>query len=221
VGGALSSGAIALQLRGEDSHANAAIAAVDSSEHRAFGSAAALLWWDSMNAPDFATHGVGIRARYERAFWGGTAFTRTLASTAFTVPLGARLALTGRAAAGGSTQDRALPLDYRFYLGGLVPSAVLREAQMPFAGLHVQERTAFAVAQAGAALQWEAVPNVFATLRADVGDVGPTVGQAITSRMVGTGFAIGSRTLIGPVSASVHGRSMSTLMLDLDIGHLF
>jgi NTE family protein len=221
VGGALRRGAVALQLKGEDVYATAAIAAVDSSHHRAFASAAALLWWDTMGAPDFATHGAMLRARYERGFWGGAPFTRTIATGSAALPIASHVSLLTRATVGASTRDATIPIHYRFFLGSLTSSVILAEAQVPFAGLHMQERTDFAVAQAGAAVQWEAVPNVFASLRADVGNVGPGVSEAIDTRIAGAGFSLGSRTLIGPVQVTVHGRSPSTAMLEINIGHVF
>jgi NTE family protein len=221
VGGALRRGAVALQLKGEDVRASAAIGAVDSSRHRAFASAAALLWWDTMDAPDFATRGATLLARHERAFWGGVPFARTVVGGSAALPITSRVSVVARATVGSSTRDVSIPIHYRFFLGSLTPSAVLAEAQVPFAGLHVQERTDFAVAQAGAAVQWEALPNVFAALRADVGNVGPRVGDAIDSRIVGTALSLGSRTLVGPVQVTVHGRSRSTAMLEVNIGHLF
>jgi NTE family protein len=221
VGGALTRGAVALQLKGEDVHVTAAISAVESSQHRAFGSAAALLWWDTMDAPDFATHGVTLLARHERAFWGGGPFTRTIAAGSAALPVAHRVSFVGRATVGASSRDASIPIHYRFFLGSLTPSAVLPEAQVPFAGLHMQERSDFAVAQAGAAVQWEAVPNVFTSIRADVGNAAPTVSDAIDTRIIGAGFSLGSRTLVGPVIVSVHGRSRSTAVLELNIGHVF
>jgi NTE family protein len=221
VGGALKRGAVALQLKGEDVHASAAIAAVDSSQHRAFASAAALLWWDTMDAPEFPTRGSAVHARYERAAWGGAPFTRTIASGATAIPITPHLSFVGRAIVGASSRDDAIPMHYRFFLGSLTPSAVLPDAQITFAGLHLQERNDFAVAQAGATLQWEVARNLFAAVRADVGNVAPTVGDAISSRIVGAGVSIGSRTIVGPVMVSVHGRSPNTALLELNIGHLF
>jgi OMP85 superfamily len=221
VGGALKRAAIALQLKGEDIRASAAVAAVDSSQHRAFASAAALLWWDTMDEPEFPTRGSTVQARYERAVWGGTPFSRTVASVATVSPIASHLSLVGRATVGASTRDDAIPLSYRFFLGSLTPSAVLPDAQVTFAGLHLQERNDFAVVVAGAALQWEAARNLFATVRADVGNVAPSIGDAISSRIVGAGVSLGSHTLVGPVTLSVHGRSPTTALLELNIGHLF
>jgi hypothetical protein len=174
-----------------------------------------------MDAPIFATHGTSLLARYERAVWGGAPFARTIVTGSAALPLASRVSLFARATAGASTHDATIPIHYRFFLGSLTPSAVLAEAQVSFAGLRVQERTDFAVAQAGATVQWEAVPNVFASLRADVGNVAPTVGEAIDRRIVGVGLSLGSRTIMGPVMLSVHGRSSSTALLELNIGHVF
>jgi hypothetical protein len=112
-------------------------------------------------------------------------------------------------------------LSYRYYLGSLTPSAVLAEAQVPFAGLHVQERNGFAVAQLGAAVQWEAVPNVFVALRGDVGNVAASMRDAIDTRIVGMGLSVGTRTLAGPLEIRLHGRSFSTTLLEFNAGHVF
>ena len=221
VGAATRGGGVGLQLKGEDARASAAIAAVDSREHRTFASASALLWWDDMNRASFATAGTALRARYERAVGGGAPFTHWLALASGVAPLSRRLSVSARVAAGASSRDATIPLHYRFFLGSLTPSAVLAETQVPFAGLKVQEHNGFAVGVAGASLQWEAVPNVFVTARADVGDVGATLGEAIDSRVTGAGLSIGSRTLVGPVELRLHGRSRSTALLEFSVGHLF
>jgi hypothetical protein len=51
--------------------------------------------------------------------------------------------------------------------------------------------------------------------------VAPTIGDAIGNRIVGAGLSLGSRTLVGPVMLSVHARSPTTALLELNIGHLF
>ena len=221
VGAATRGGGIGLQVKGEDARASASIGAVDSSQHRTFGSAAALLWWDDMNRPAFASRGTALRARYERAAGGGTPFSRWLAAGAAAAPLSRRLSVAARLTAGASSRDSTIPLHYRFFLGSLTPSAVLVEAQVPFPGLKVQERSGFAVAVAGASLQWEAVPNLFLALRADVGAVGSSLGDAIESRVLGAGLSVGTHTLAGPVELRVHGLSPSTALLEFSVGHLF
>jgi hypothetical protein len=77
------------------------------------------------------------------------------------------------------------------------------------------------VAIAGVSLQWEAASNVFVTARGDVGDTGRTVGDAFESRVVGAGLSVGTRTLVGPVELSVHGRTFSDALVEFSIGHLF
>jgi NTE family protein len=221
VGGATRGGGLGMQLKAEDSRGTAAISAVDSSSHRTFASAAGLVWWDDLNRPAFATRGTTLRARYERAAGGGAPFGRWFAMGSAVVPLSKRLSLGARVAAGASSRDSTIPLHYRFYLGSLTPSAVLAESQVAFAGFRLQERNDFAVAVGGVALQWEVVPNIFATARADVGDVGPTFGDAVESRVVGAGLSLGTRTLVGPVELRVHGRTPSTALLEFSVGHLF
>jgi hypothetical protein len=98
---------------------------------------------------------------------------------------------------------------------------VLAESQVPFAGLKLQERNGFAVAMAEASLQWEAVTNVFVTARVDVGDVGATIGDAIETRVLGTGLSVGTRTLVGPVELRLQGRSPTGAFLEFSVGHVF
>jgi outer membrane protein assembly factor BamA len=221
VGAATRAGGIGIQLKAEDARVAAAIAGVDSGQHRAFGSAAALLWWDDLDHPSFATRGVAVRARYEHATGGGSPFARWYASGNAVVPLASRLAIGARVVAGTTTRDSTVPLHYRFFVGSLTPSSVLAESQVPFAGLDLQERNGYAVAVAGATLQWEAVSNVFLTARVDVGETGRTLGDAIESRVLGAGLSVGSRTIVGPVELRLHGRTPSTALLEFSVGHLF
>jgi NTE family protein len=221
IGAATRGGGVGIQLKGEDARVAASIAGVDSGQHRAFGSAAALLWWDDLDRPAFATRGTALRARYERAAGGGASFARWFGISQAVVPLTSRLSIGARVVAGAASRDSTIPLHYRFFVGSLTPSSVLAESQIPFAGLRLQERNGFAVAVAGATLQWEAVPNVFVTTRADVGNVGRTLGDAVETRVLGAGLSIGSRTIVGPVELRVHGRSPSAALLEFSVGHLF
>lgn len=221
VGAATRAGGLGIQLKGENAHSSASIAALDSSTHRLFASAAGILWWDDFGREDFATRGTSLRARYERAAGGGAPFGRWSVDASASTPLSPRLAIAARLAAGATSPDSTTPLDYRFYLGSLTPSAVLAESQLSFAGLRPQERSGFAVATAGVSMQWEAVSNVFVTVRGDVGDAGRTVGDAIESRVVGAGLSLGTRTLVGPVELSIHGRTFSDALVEFSVGHLF
>jgi hypothetical protein len=174
-----------------------------------------------MDQGSFPTRGAALHARYERAAGGGPSFSRELATASAALPVTRRLSLLGRATFGASFPDAALPLDYRFFLGSLTTSAVLAESQFTFAGLRPQERNDYAIAQVGASVQWEAVPNVFATFRVDVGNVASTIGDAVRSRIAGIGLSIGSRTIAGPVALSVHGRSLDHTLAELSVGHSF
>ena len=221
MGAATRAGGVAVQLKAEDARVGAAIAGVDSGQHRTFGSAAALMWWDDLDRPSFATRGMALRARYERAAGGGAPFARWYAIGNGVVPLSSRLAIGARLVVGAASPDSTLPLHYRYFVGSLTPSSVLAESQIPFAGRELQERNGHAVAIAGASLQWEALANVFVTARADVGDAGRTLGDAIESRVLGTALSVGSRTVVGPVELRLHGRSPSTATLEFSVGHAF
>ena len=221
VGAAIGGGGVGVQLTGQDARSNTSIAVVEASRHRTFGSVAGLLWWDDMNRPAFATRGTSIDARYERAAGGGAPFGRWSANGRGMVPLASWLSLGARIRVGATTADSTVPLHYRYYLGSLTPSAVLAESQVPFAGLRLQERTGFAVAVAEAALQWEVMPNIFATALVDLGDVAPSLGEAVEHRVLGSGLSLGTRTLVGPVELRIHGRSPSAVLVEFSVGHLF
>lgn len=221
VGAALQNGGLALQLKGENTRGTAAIAAVDSSQRRAFLSAAGLLWWSTMDRPEFARRGTSLDARYERAAGGGPSFSRYSAVGAAAVPVTKQLSVAVRAVAGAASHDSRIPAHYRFFVGSLTKSGVLRESLLTFAGLEPQERNGFAVAIAGGAVQWEVAPNIFATFRADVGNVGDTVREAMNARVVGAGLSLGTRTLVGPMEFSVHGRSLPATVVELSVGHAF
>ena len=62
---------------------------------------------------------------------------------------------------------------------------------------------------------------MFVTARADVGNIGPTFGDALASRVLGAALSIGSRTLVGPVELRLHGRSPSETRLEFSVGHQF
>jgi hypothetical protein len=174
-----------------------------------------------MNESWFPTRGTALRARYERGAGGGPSFSRELATGSAALPITRRLSVLGSATFGASSRDAALPLHYRFFLGSLTPSAVLAESQFTFAGLRPQERNDYAIAQLGASIQWEALPNVFAIFRTDVGNVAPTVSDAVRSRIAGFAFSLGSRTIAGPVELSVHGRSLDNMLVEFSVGHSF
>jgi hypothetical protein len=220
VGAALGGGGLGVQVKAENVYGASTIGAIDSTQRRTFASAAGLLWWSRMDRPDFARRGTSLHARYERAVGGGAAFSRQTVRASVAIPVAPRLSLLGHAAFGASSPDRA-PVNYRFFLGSLTPSVVLAEAQVPFAGLGVQERNGFAVAHLGSGVQWEFLPNVFASFRTDVGNVAATIGDAIDSRIVGAGVAVGSLTLVGPVELRVHGRSIRTGLVEFSVGHAF
>lgn len=221
VGAATRGGGVGLQVKGEDVRVSAAVAAVDSSQHRTFMSAAALLWWDDMDHRSFATRGTVLRGRFERAAGGGRPFTRWVTAGTVAAPLSSRLSASVRVVAGASSSDISIPLPYRFFAGGLTPSVVLGETQVSFAGLKLQERNGFAVAVAGATVQVEAASNVFVSARADVGNVGSSLADAVEARVLGGALSIGTRTLVGPVELRVHGRTPSTALLEFSVGHLF
>lgn len=213
-------GGAGVHVKGEHARSTSEIAAPDSISRRTYATTAALVWWDDLDRPAFPTRGTALRSRYERGAGAG-AFTRWFVTGHGVAPLTDRLVLATRLTAGAASRDDALPLHYRFHMGSLTPSAVLAESQVPFAGLRTQERQGFAVAVGGASLQWEAVRNVFVSARADVGNVGPTLGDALGSRVMGVALSLGSRTLAGPVEVRLHGRSPAATRLEFSVGHQF
>lgn len=214
-------GGVAVQLKGEHARAQAAIAGGDSSRTQALASGAVLLRWEALDRPAFPRRGVAAAVRSERAV-GGAHFTQHVGSAQLAVPLGRRLTLQGRVAAGASTGGDALPLHYRLALGGARTGALFPDVQLSFVGLRPQEQLGTAAARLGATVQWEARRAVFASVRADVGYAGPMLTTATDAYRAGAGLGLGALTPFGPVEVTASATAWRQRpRVEFSLGHAF
>jgi hypothetical protein len=197
-------GAIGVELKGEHSRAATVIGATDSAQSRTFGTGAAIFRWDSFDRAAFPRRGGMLSLRSEYAF-GGARFTQHVANGAVALPLTHSLTALGRATVGTSSPESALPLNYRFMLGGSYPAPLFPETQVASVGFRPQERSGAAVARLGVGAQWEARRNLFVTVRSDAGYAASrlSLDRAYDS---GIALALGTLTALGPVEISVSGR---------------
>ncbi|HEX6060280.1 MAG TPA: patatin-like phospholipase family protein [Gemmatimonadaceae bacterium] len=212
---------VGVELKGEHAQAVTTIAATDTSQRSTFGSAAAVLLWNSLDRSAFPTRGGIVSLRSEHALVGDR-FAQHVANGLVAVPLARALTLSARATVGSSSTDDALPVHYRFMLGGAFPAPLFPETQVSFVGLRHQERSGTAVVRVGGALQWELRRHLFATVRGDVGYAGDELTVDADAYDAGVALVAGAMTLAGPLELSAswrpgHGRHR----LELSLGYPF
>jgi hypothetical protein len=128
----------------------------------------------------------------------------------------------GRATVGTSSPESVVPLHYRFMLGGSYPAPLFPEAQVASVGLRAQGRSGVAVSRLGAGLQWAMRRDVFATVRADIGQAGPALTFERDAYDAGVGVAFGAITPVGPIELAVSGRRVSARpRLEVSLGYPF
>ncbi|HKO16397.1 MAG TPA: BamA/TamA family outer membrane protein, partial [Gemmatimonadaceae bacterium] len=217
----LGNAGLAAQLAGQRVSGARPFTSADSVRERALASISGLAWWSGLDREEFPRQGVRIFARSE-AVVAGASFAHHVADVRGAVPLTRRFTLQTRATAGATTGGDDIPVSYRFFLGGSTASGAFPETQLAFPGLQPQERMGTAVARLQGALQWEAVPNVYATLTAAAGNVGATLRSAAAHPIVGMGVSLGSQTILGPIELSLGGRSLGEWpRVGVNIGYVF
>jgi len=214
-------GIAGVEVKGEHAKAAATITPFDTGQRRTFVSAALALRWNSFDRPAYPTRGGMLSLRSEHSL-GGDRFTQQFGSGTLALPLTRRLTALGRATVGRSSPARAVPLHERFILGGTYPPPLFPETYVPGIGLRPQERSGVAVSTLGAALQSEVRHDVFATLRADVGQAGPKLTLDRDAFDAGVGVALGVRTSLGPLELTVSRRARSGRPhVELSLGYPF
>jgi NTE family protein len=214
-------GVAGVELKGEHAKAAATITPFDTGQRRTFVSAALALRWNSVDRPAFPTRGGMLSLRSEHSL-GGDRFTQQFGSGMLALPLTRHLTALGRATVGRSSPASAVPLHERFILGGSYPPPLFPETYVASIGLRAQERSGIAVSALGAALQTEVQHDVFATLRADVGQAGRTLTLDRDAYVAGVGLALGARTPLGPVELAVSRRVRSGRpRVELSLGYPF
>jgi len=137
------------------------------------------------------------------------------------IPLTPKTILRLDAMVGGAA-GTGLPVYHLFFLGGAYPAAVFGETQPAFWGLKLQERRGRAVQVFRLSLRQEIRNGIFATAGINAGNAFPTWEFSPEDYTVGWGLSLGAGTPIGPVEATIHGRSVEDWpMLDLNVGFIF
>jgi outer membrane protein assembly factor BamA len=200
------------------------IAEADTAAHRTYYTAAALLWRDTFDRTAFPTRGISVRLRSvvgNDRLGGHTSFVQHLLDVEQLVPLSRRTVLRLRGIAGGGSGGD-LPLHRRFFLGGVHPSPAFPETQPIFWGLEPQERSGTAVQLARVSLQRELLGDVFATVGVNVGNAFERWTPSEFEYIAGWGASLGLATPIGPVEATVSGRTLGEWpTFSLSIGPAF
>ena len=212
-----------LEIGGEWVRGGTIVAPTDSTQTAGIGSAAALLFRQTLDDPDFPRSGYRIYLRSEIAADGRDAlrtFQQHVAdilvarspAPGVTILAGAFLGT-----AGGSN----VPLHRRLYLGGVRSSAVFPSTQPAFLGLRPQERSGSAAQVVRAAVRWEFQSDRHITLAVDGGGVGEKWRMDRDAYTIGWGATLSAPTIIGPASLTLHGQSMRDTGLSISVGRVF
>ena len=119
--------------------------------------------------------------------------------------------------AGGSD----LPLHRRFYMGGVVPSAVFGPTHPGFLGLGPQERSGRAAQILRGAVQYAYREGRYLMVGIDAGGAGESWRFDRDDYTVGWGASLGLASIVGPVILTVHGRSLSDAGISFRVGRAF
>lgn len=214
------SGTFGTDLKVERARTTESVGALDSTTSLTFTSIAAHLRLETLDRSSFPTRGTRLSVKSERAL-SGADFSHHVASGLIALPLAPRFTLVGRVAGGRSSNVPDLPLHYTFMLGGLYPAPIFPETHIAFAGFRPQQAKGTSMSVAGAALQWKAVDQIYATARVDVGYAGRPL--TLDSRLyhAGAGIALGALTPFGPAELSLTARKDTTPRLELSLGYPF
>ncbi|MEQ9397873.1 MAG: patatin-like phospholipase family protein [Longimicrobiales bacterium] len=199
------------------------VAPQDSSRAVSLASAGVLVFRETLDDPDFPTRGARIYVRAEAGVTTqapGGGMHHELADVEVALPLHARVSLR----LGGYLGNQGgsdLPLQRRFYVGGVVPSAVFAPTHPRFLGLGPQERSGRAVQIVRGALQYEYRDGRYLALGVDAGGARESWRFDRDDYTVGWGASLGLASIVGPVILTVHGRSLSDAGVSFRVGRAF
>jgi NTE family protein len=213
-----------LRLGMERAKAGTTIAAEESREVTTHFTLQGSLYRNTLDQRSYPRRGMALQLISEWAtgrFGGSGKYRVNVAKVDGAVPLSSRTVARVGATIGGAA-GKGLPIHHMFFLGGAYPSAVFAETQPAFLGLKLQERGGRAVQVFSLSLRQRIRKQVFATATVNAGNAFPTWEFTPDEYTVGWGFSLGVGTPIGPVEATLHGRSMESWpMLDLNVGFIF
>ena len=203
-------------MRSESSHISPRIApeSFESSDQNIlhiYGS----FWMDTFDRAMFPSSGVSllVETRYtNKKYFGDVDFSRHLLDWKSMIKMNEKLSLSSRIQLGRMFGDN-IPLQYKFYLGGLDSFDGLKRYEL--AGSHFQ------ALQVGA--QYEILKNRFLSFRWNMGSATDEWSALLKKRQVMTGFglAFGIATPIGPIEAIFTGGSRHKNLSYINMGYKF
>ncbi|MFW5821256.1 MAG: hypothetical protein ACOCWA_08200, partial [Bacteroidota bacterium] len=103
---------------------------------------------------------------------------------------------------GGAVDGDTIPYQYNFYSGGVNPTP--RNGLLPFIGLKYMELMSRNALIFGADLQIELFPNIYVTLRGNIGNMRNDFAEMISTDKFygGYGITLGYNSWIGPIEVS-------------------
>jgi hypothetical protein len=214
-------------LAGEFGRATTEISPVPvATVQRAYGTLMAVSWTDTYDRAVYATQGMSLLTQVkvaDRSVGAGATFTRIVADWEARRRLSEGVTIVGHVAA-GTARGRDLPLYERFFLGGALPSAVLRGVEFAFPAIRTQERLGNALQLAELGLQQQVTQSLFVSARGTIGNTfaeWPGV-ASLDQYLRGVSVTAGLLTRIGPASLTVGTQRLGTWpRLALDVGRRF
>jgi NTE family protein len=213
-----------LRLGIERAKSGTTIAAEEAKETTTHFTLQGSLYRNTLDERSYPSSGMELQVLSEWAtgrFRGSGKYRLNLIKLDMPVSLNRKTVFRVGGTVGGAAGD-GLPLHHMFFLGGVYPTAVFGETQPAFLGLKLQERWGRAVQVFRLSLRREIRSRVFATAAINAGNAFPTWEFSPEDYTVGWGLSLGVGTPIGPVEATIHGRSAEEWpMLDLNVGFIF
>ena len=208
---------LSLRLKAEYARWDEEVSAVDSAPiARTAYTAAGVLEIDTYDRGILPSRGVGVKAVSE---WGHT-FSHQFADLRAYVPLARTVSLWAGATVGASGGD--IPRHYEFFMGGANSYYLFPDRDVPFVGLHAQERRGRHVQEAELGAQWQFVPNVFGRVRWNAGNVFDRWTWDPAQFVEGAGVEVAAKTFAGLARVSLSGSAHHAWpIVEIDLGFPF
>jgi NTE family protein len=184
------------------------------------------LWFDTLDRSWFPRHGMLLRIRGEAAgdaLGGDATFNRGSVTWQISVPVGARIALTGSAFL-GVTDGGPVPYHYRFFVGGINSYTTFQgDRTYSLYGFEHQQLSGSNTLDAGLDLQVEFARGWYVILHGSAGSMYENRRDLLDGEAIlfGGAATIGAATLAGPAALSMTYGERSELGWFLSVGFPF
>lgn len=183
------------------------------------------VWRDTFDRVAFPRVGHAIRASSD---WAGQSLGSSVSMAQHT--LSAKAAFSGAGPwtllvgleAGVTQGPSAVPIPYRFTLGGVHPYALDTDRHLRFPGLQSQAASGASVYLLSLGGRWALREGLFVTLEGNVGGTTDELPFPAGEHEFGGAVSLGALTFLGPLSGSVAGaRGRQGMLFELSMGHDF